>query len=110
MLKLVPLILLTLSSLFAEAQTVITGKIKDNRNRPMAGVSIAIKDSYDGATSDSLGNFRFKTTDKGAQILQFTSIGFKLLEIPINLDGTTITQNVVMKEEPNELTAVVISV
>lgn len=110
MLKLVPLILLTLSSLVSEAQTVITGKIKDNRNRPMAGVSIAIKDSYDGATSDSLGNFRFKTTDKGAQILQFTSIGFKLLEIPINLDGSTITQNVVMKEEPNELTAVVISV
>ena len=110
MLKLIPLIIITLSSLFLQAQTTITGKVRDGKGKPVPGVSIAVKDSYDGGTSDSSGNYRFRTTEKGEQILLFTSIGFKLQEQKVTLNGTTINLNVVMKEEPNELTAVVISV
>lgn len=76
----------------------------------MAGVSIALKDSYDGATSDSSGNYRFRSAEKGAQILLCSSIGFKPVEQSVTLEGGSLTVNIVMKEEPNELTAVVISV
>lgn len=43
------------------AQTIISGFIKDNRNHPINGASITIKDSYDGATTDSSGKFHFAT-------------------------------------------------
>ncbi|MFI5195354.1 MAG: carboxypeptidase-like regulatory domain-containing protein, partial [Chitinophagales bacterium] len=33
-------------------QTSISGKIKDGRGHPVPGVSITIKNSFDGATSD----------------------------------------------------------
>jgi hypothetical protein len=31
------------------AQTKISGLVKDNRNKPLRGASISIKNSYDGA-------------------------------------------------------------
>lgn len=99
-----------LSIAFVQAQTVVTGTVKDSRNKPMAGASVAIKNSYDGATTDSAGNFRFRTTEKGEQVLLVTSIGYKLQELKIQLNGGTLTQQVVMREEPNELAAVEISV
>ncbi len=110
MFQIIALIVLTLTSILANAQTIVTGKIKDGKGKPIPGASIAIKDSYDGGTSDSSGNFRFRTAEKGDQIVLFTSIGYKLQEQKVNLTGATITINVVLKEEPNELTAVVISV
>lgn len=109
MLKLIPLILLALTWIAGSAQTTVSGKVRDAKGRLVNGASIAIKDSYDGGTSDSTGNYRFRTTEKGEQTLLVTSIGFKLFEQKINLSGAGITVDVVLKEEPNELTAVVIT-
>ncbi|MFT3825683.1 MAG: TonB-dependent receptor [Chitinophagaceae bacterium] len=109
MYKLIPLIILALSALLTNAQTTISGKIRDNKGRPVHGASLAIKDSYDGGTSDSLGQYHFKTTEKGEQTLLVTSIGFKLYEQKINVTGTALTIDISLKEEPNELTAVVIT-
>src|ERR1700712_4051149 len=94
-------------SLFSQA--IISGKIRDGKNRPVGGASIAIKDSYDGATSDSLGNFHFSTTEKGAQVLFVTSIGFKPLDIPVTVSDQPLIKNIQLREEPNELTAVTIN-
>ncbi len=48
MLKLIPFILLLLTSVLGSAQTTLRGRIKDGRGRGVGGASIAIKDSYDG--------------------------------------------------------------
>ncbi len=90
-------------------QVTIKGQVKDNKSKPLAGISIAIKDSYDGATTDSLGNFSFSTTEKGEQLLTATAIGYKSFEQKIKLDGAPIDLNIVIKEEITELRAVVIS-
>jgi hypothetical protein len=45
------------------AQTTIAGKVTDKKN-PLIGVSITLKDTYDGATSDSSGKYSFKTSEK----------------------------------------------
>ena len=58
------------------AQVQIAGKITDNRGKPLAGASISLKDTYDGATTDSLGNFSFTSTEKGDHILEVTLIGY----------------------------------
>ena len=93
----------------ANAQLTIKGVVKDNKQRPVPGASISIKDSYDGATSDSTGNYSFKTTEKGEQLLVISSIGFKPFEQKIKLDGTILVIDAVLKEEISELTAVVLS-
>lgn len=109
MFKLIPILMLLLSCFFAKAQTTVSGKIKDNKGRAIHGASIAIKDTYDGGTSDSLGHYQFKTTEKGEQTLLVTSIGYKLYEQKINIAGAAVSLDIAMKEEPNELTAVVIT-
>jgi len=91
------------------AQTTITGKITDKKN-PLIGVSITLKDTYDGATSDSSGKFSFKTSEKGEFILTATSVGYRHFEQTIKLEGKGIlTIDIVLKEEVTELSAVVLS-
>src|SRR4051812_1148772 len=81
------------------AQARISGIVKDTRNHPLAGASITIKDSYDGAVTDSTGNFSFKTTEKGEHVIQVSAVGFKGLEEKINLSGTDQSLSFSLKEE-----------
>src|SRR5262245_18101254 len=91
------------------AQVIIKGVVRDNRSKPLHGVNIALKDSYDGATSDSSGRFSFTTTEKGQQLLTATSIGYKSFEQPIKIEGNAITVDISLKEEITELKAVVLT-
>ena len=88
------------------AQVKISGNIKDNKGNAIIGASISIKNSYDGATSDSSGLYTFKTTEKGTQVLVFSSIGFKEIEQPITIANTALAINIAMKEKLDELRAV----
>jgi vitamin B12 transporter len=97
------------SALALRSQTIITGKVKSNKGQPISGASVAIKDSYDGGTSDSLGNYKFKTTEKGEQILLTSSIGYKVTEQKITITDAEVKSDIILKEEPNELKAVVIT-
>lgn len=106
---LVVFLFLIASTLFSISQTIVLGNVKDNKGQPVSGASIAIKDSYDGGTSDSLGNYKFNTSEKGAKILITSSIGFKVAEQKINLTDGEIRTDIILREEPNELKAVVIT-
>ena len=90
------------------AQTIVSGTVRDNKG-PVSGATIAIKESYDGTTSDSAGRFKFRTTEKGSQVLVVSAIGYKTAEHPFTLDGTAQNISVVLKEEINEMKAVVIT-
>lgn len=99
-----------LSAGWLSAQTThITGKVTEQRRKPLQGVSIALADSYDGATSDSIGSFRFHTTDTGKATLQVSFTGYSTWEQQIVLKGDTLYFEISLKESPNELTAVVIT-
>jgi len=91
------------------AQTRVQGSVKDKRGRIIAGANISIKGSYDGTTSDSAGNFSFKTYEKGAVILVANTIGFKMEEVPVTIGKDTLVVDFLLKEEINELSAVVIT-
>jgi len=105
------LLVFLVSSVFSNlsAQVTIKGVIKDNKMKPVPGVSISIKDSYDGSTSDSTGKYSFKTSEKGEQLLVISSIGYKTVEQKIKLEGSILTIDATLKEEISELTAVVLS-
>ena len=102
--------LLIFISNLAISQIRISGTIIGDRRKPLSGVSISIKDSYDGATSDSVGNFHFTTTEKGSLILTATYVGYKSYEQPITLTaGQPQDIKIELKEEISELNAVVIT-
>jgi len=100
------ILMMTMAS--AIGQTVISGRISDRRN-PIKGASIAIKDSYDGATSDSLGKFQFSTTEVGEVVLVVTNVGYKTHEQTIKLEGTPLRIDILLKEEITELSAVMVT-
>ncbi|HEY9340919.1 MAG TPA: TonB-dependent receptor [Hanamia sp.] len=91
------------------AQVRIGGLVTDNKSKPLPGVSVSIQDSYDGATSDSSGNYSFTTTEKGVSVLKASSSGYKSFEQKLNIVSTPIVVNISLKEEITELKAVLIS-
>ena len=98
-----------LFTLISIAQVKIIGTTKDQRGRKLRGVSITLKNSYDGAVSDSLGNFSFKTFEKGAfeveaKILDYTTATQKII-----IDKDQINLTLMLKEELNELKAVTVT-
>jgi vitamin B12 transporter len=98
-----------LAGFLASGQTEVSGRVMSTRKKPLAGVNINVKDSYDGATSDSLGSFRFTTSETGALVLQAELAGYKLYQQPFNFTGQPITVEIILKEAVDELTAVVIT-
>ncbi len=96
-------------SLFAAAQVTISGKVTDNKNLPIKGVSITIVDSYDGSTSDSLGNFSFSTTETGTKTLNATMSGYSVFNSKIDIGNTPINVSISIKELITELNAVTIT-
>ena len=91
------------------AQTTISGNVSDTKKEKLPGANIIIKDTYDGTTTDSIGNFTFTTYETGTQILIVSFIGYENYSDTIKLSATTINLDIVLKEMFNELNAVVIS-
>jgi CarboxypepD_reg-like domain/TonB-dependent Receptor Plug Domain len=58
------------------AQRTITGKVTDRKGEALVGANIAIKGSYDGATTDSLGLFSFKTRKKDTVSIVAAYLGY----------------------------------
>ncbi|MES2850191.1 MAG: TonB-dependent receptor [Bacteroidota bacterium] len=91
------------------AQVKISGKITNNKNRPLAGASIQLKDTYDGATSDSTGSYSFTTDEKGEKSLEITMTGYNPVTQKVTIASSPIELNLAMREQITELKAVVIS-
>src|SRR4029079_15935590 len=100
------IVLLIASQLYS--QTIIQGKLRDNKGKPIPGASVSIKDSYDGTVADSLGNYKCSTTEKGDRSLIATNIGYKSFEQKITIGSTPVVVDIMLKEELSELKAVTV--
>ena len=92
-----------------QAQTRITGSVKTAKGKPVSNASISIRDSYDGASSDSTGHFDFTTTEKGMQVLVFSALNFEKDSLKITIDGKLMNLNLQLRDAINELETVTIS-
>lgn len=93
---------------WVNAQVKISGKVTDTKNKPLIGASISLKDTYDGSTTDSLGNFQFETAETGSKILEVTLVGYSSYEKNISIDGVRVF-SIQLKELITELNAVTIT-
>jgi hypothetical protein len=97
-----------LASIVAMAQVKVSGKIKDNKGKPIPGISITLKDTYDGSVSDSSGNFNFSTTEKGTHIIEVTGVGYHSYTTPVDVQNAPVVLDISLKERLDELKAVIV--
>ena len=87
------------------AQQIITGKvIEDSGKMGLPGVSVLIKNSNTGATTDFDGNYSILVPSKES-ILVFSYVGFRNEEV---LVGTNTEINVVLNEDVSKLDEIIV--
>ena len=85
------------------AQKIIKGKVVDNENEPLPGVSILVKGTTEGTVTDVDGNYSISVKD--GTTLIFSYIGFTTQEIEV---GTKSVIDVQLQEDVAVLDAVVV--
>ena len=88
----------------AQEKTTISGTVTDEKDETAVGVSIKIKGTTTGVTTDGDGKFKIQVADKNATLI-FIYVGYADQEIP--LEGRT-QVNVKLKPANNDLTEVVV--
>ena len=107
MIKMIPLAFLFLSLTFHAQNTIkkeISGIITYD-GAPLSNVNILIKNSEKGTSTNNKGVYKIRA--KEGDILQFTHINMKAIEVLI--EDITTTLNISMKAAKNELDEVIIS-
>jgi TonB-linked SusC/RagA family outer membrane protein len=97
-------LLLSILTIGAYAQKTVTGTVKDASGDPIPAVSVLVKGTKLGTNTDGAGKFSISAAE-GA-VLVFRYIGFKVQEAPVGPSGTV---NVVLQEDNNALSEVVVT-
>ena len=95
-------------TLISFSQTMISGKIVDEKNNPISNANIYIDGTYDGATSTDIGEFSFTTTAEGSQTLVISALSFEQKQLAIVIN-TYQSQTVILKRNLTELNEVLIT-
>ncbi len=90
-------------TVFSQVKTV-TGKVTEEDGAPLTGVTVIIKGTTTGTTTDMDGNYSLSFDNEDA-ILVYSFIGYATEEIPAI--GQTVI-NIILKEEATELEEIVV--
>ncbi|MCW3462351.1 SusC/RagA family TonB-linked outer membrane protein [Chitinophaga nivalis] len=88
-----------LPGIWQQSNLTVKGKVKDVNGNSLPGVTVLVKDTKKGTTSDEKGNFTLTDVKKDA-VLVFQYIGFDPQEV--KLEGRT-SVNMVLKENQKTL-------
>ncbi|TWR29605.1 SusC/RagA family TonB-linked outer membrane protein [Mucilaginibacter pallidiroseus] len=102
--KLALLLVCSLTPLFLFAQTKITGTVNDETRQPLPGVSVMVKGTNQGTTTDVYGRFIINASP--GQVLTFKFLGFAQQEATV---GTGNTMVVNLKGDSKTLNEVVVT-
>jgi len=98
--------LLTMATVMAFAQSVrVTGTVKGLDGETLPGVSVRIKGTQTGTTTDVNGAFSLNVPNANSEV-QFSFIGFVSQEIKV---GSRTAINVTLQESSNDLNEVVVT-
>jgi len=103
---------LTFSTLFTGhvlSQTRISGQLKDTKNQPLPYASVSIENTIDGTTTDSLGQFSFKTREMGKHVLIGSYIGYETKKDTLYITKGNLVHNMVIREKPLTIREVVVT-
>lgn len=103
------LLMVIIGTITSYSQTIISGKITNQNNKPVEFANIYIKSTYEGTSSDENGSFSFKSTATGEHILVVSCIGYEEYQQKIELNKNNIEINITIKDELVNVNEVVIS-
>ncbi|UOQ77928.1 TonB-dependent receptor [Hymenobacter sp. 5516J-16] len=95
--------------LLAQTPTTLSGTVRDASGQPLPGANVFLKTTFDGATTDSVGRFRFETPAAGSYMLQTSLLGFLTTEKPVALNGAPVRLALTLKSTPQALGSVIIT-
>jgi TonB-linked SusC/RagA family outer membrane protein len=81
LLKFLFIFIIQLPAISMFAQEVVTGKVTDEKNSPLAGVSVQVKNTMRGTFSDADGNFTLSAGP--SDTLLFSMIGMENQSVPV---------------------------
>ena len=87
------------------AEHVVAGTVTDEKNAALPGVSVVVKGSNRGSTTDAKGQFQLTIPDGDAVILTFSFVGYQSQDIAV---GSKTTLNVSMTPDVSSLDEVVV--
>ena len=89
------------------AQTIsVKGKVTDDKKTPLPGVSVVVKGSTHGTSTDFDGNYQIQA--KAGDVLEFSFVGFTTQTKKVVGGGNSYTVNVQLKEDTQQLSEVVV--
>ncbi|EIA08262.1 TonB-dependent receptor [Flavobacterium frigoris] len=106
--KAITTIIILFCTTFLFSQSTISGKVVDQKGKPISGANVFIEGSYDGATTNESGSFSFTTDAIGNQILVVSFLIYETSKTQIDVANFQ-AQTVKLKDSMNALDAVVIS-
>ena len=92
------------ATVFAQGEIKVSGKITDEKGSSMPGVTILVKGTSNGTTSDVDGDYDIAVPNKNA-VLVFSFLGYVSKEIPV---GNQTAINVSLMENVQEMEEVVV--
>ena len=101
------LILLFFPLIVFSQKNTIKGKVTDKTGEPILGVSILLKDSQIGTTSDFDGKYSIDTNKKVEGVLIFNYLGFEVKNV--NFTKNTKDLSVVLIESAEQLDEIVVT-
>ncbi|MBG6111125.1 hypothetical protein IWX84_002009 [Flavobacterium sp. CG_9.10] len=90
------------------SQTILSGKVVDEKGNPVSGANIFIEGTYDGTSSSETGDFSFETSTKGNQTLVVSFLVFETSKTLIDVSNFK-NRTIKLRDNVNALDAVVIT-
>lgn len=85
--------------------TEVTGTVTNSKGEPLTGVTIYIKGTSKGGTTDENGHFKIMVPNDEKGILEFSFVGYETQAMP--LEGRT-SLRIVLKEQSADLNQIVV--
>ena len=82
----------------------VTGKVKDEKGNPLAGVSVSIVGETRGVTTDEKGNFLINVSENA--VLSFSHVGYKTITVSVAGKASI---EITLEPETSTLTDVVVT-
>src|SRR5690606_17600976 len=99
-------LLLLFTALTVSAQSVVRGKVTDDRNEALVGVSVMVRGTNAGSVSDDRGNYSVSVPAGVSEpVLVFSLIGYARKEVTV---GAQSLIDVRLEEENTHLSEVVV--
>jgi outer membrane cobalamin receptor len=90
------------------SQTTISGKVVDQKDQPIMGANVYLDGTYDGATTDDVGKFQFKTDETGTMSLVISYLSYETKTITKDVSQLS-NLTIKLREDVESLDAVVLS-